>query len=97
MFVSSDEIREVQRSITWISLLYVKINLGGRPIANHFCSVQLHVKRVHVRPLNVAHGLGRLGYGALRGFGKTVLGCSNHFNNLLSHSSLLGEVELYSA
>src|SRR5579862_6464236 len=70
-------------------VLHIKINLGRGTIEQHLCSVELHIERIHVSPTDSAHGFCRLGYRILRSFGKTVLGCSYHFDNFLRHYKLL--------
>ena len=72
-------------------VLHVKINLRRRPI-HYFLSIQLHIERVYMRPLDPAHCLARLGHGIRRRLGKAFFRGSNHLDNLLRHHTLLKEV-----
>src|ERR1700693_2331683 len=74
-------LRGSMRSSATVSMFHVKINLCRGPV-HYFLSVQLHIERVHMRPLDPAHGFPRLGHGIGRRLGKALLGSSDHFDHL---------------
>src|SRR5258707_2321702 len=65
--------------------LNFKVNASSCPVLGNFFAVKLHREFRNARPPHAAHSLGGFGNGILGGFGETLFGRSDDFDDFLRH------------
>src|SRR5260370_14268786 len=65
--------------------LNFKVNASSCAVLGNFFAVKHHLEFRNARPPHAAHGLGGFGNGILGGFGETLFGRSDDFDDFLAH------------